>query len=122
MMITPHHVSQALVPVDGQEEIVRRGFWRKVRRLVASVPFLDRVIAVYYSAQDPATPAAAKAVLFAALAYFVVPADIIPDILGTIGFSDDLAVLMAVWTGLGPHITDAHRDRAREMLDDLAAR
>ena len=110
-------LSRALVPVAGQEEYVRERFWKKVRRTLGRVPFLDRAVAVYYAAMDPATPLRVKAVLMAALAYFIMPADLIPDILAGIGFSDDAAVLMLAIQALAPHIKAHHVDRAREALD-----
>jgi uncharacterized membrane protein YkvA (DUF1232 family) len=109
-------VSRALVPVPGQEEKVRRRFWGKVRRTLGRVPFLDQAVAAYYAAVDPATPPSAKAVLFASLTYFVIPADLIPDPLPSGGFADDLAVLFAAIQMIGPHITVWHRDRARDFL------
>lgn len=112
------NVSKALVPVAGQEDFVRRRFWAKVKRTIGRVPFLDQAVAAYYAATDPATPVRVKALLFAALAYFIVPADMIPDVLVGIGFVDDLAVLGTVIKSLRPHITDAHLARARAALAD----
>jgi uncharacterized membrane protein YkvA (DUF1232 family) len=110
-------LSRALVPVPGQAEYVKRRFWQKVRRTLGRVPFLDRAVAAYYAAVDPATPAHAKAVLMAALAYFVLPADLVPDLLAGIGFSDDATVLMLAVQALAPHIQARHVERARQTLD-----
>ena len=44
---------------------------------------------------DPATDRKVKLTLVAALAYFVMPFDIIPDILPIMGFTDDAAVITA---------------------------
>ncbi len=74
-------VSRALTPLPGHERYVRRGFWRKVLRTLGRVPFIDQAIAAYYAAIDPATPRFAKGMLMAALAYFIMPADMIPDVL-----------------------------------------
>lgn len=110
-------LSRALVPLAGQERIVRDGFWAKVRKTLGKVPFLEDAIAAYYAAIDPATPAKARAVMLAALAYFVVPGDFIPDILAVVGFSDDLAVFLLLARTLGAHVKPAHRERARAFLD-----
>lgn len=110
-------LSRALVPVPGQEDYVRRRFWTKVRRTLGRVPFLDRVIAAYYAAIDPATPKRSKAILMAALAYFVMPADLIPDFVAGLGFSDDLAVLMLAMQTLSSAVKDEHFARARTFLD-----
>jgi len=111
------HLSRALVPVPGQERYVRRRFWEKVRRTLGRVPFVDQAIAAYYAAIDPATPRRARLVLMAALAYFVMPADLVPDLLAVVGFSDDAAVLMLAVQALAPHIKPRHVQQARTFLD-----
>jgi uncharacterized membrane protein YkvA (DUF1232 family) len=98
---------------------VGRGFWAKVRRYGARVPFVKEAVAAYYCALDPATPWRVKAVLMAALAYFVVPADILPDFLPMLGFTDDAAVLLAAIRAVAPHIGDRHRDLAASALQRL---
>ncbi len=110
-------LSRALIPAPGQERLVRNRFWEKVRKTLGRVPFIDRALAVYYAAVDPATPTHAKAVLFAALAYFVMPADIIPDFIAGLGYTDAAAVLLAVVQTLAPYICEAHLARAREFID-----
>src|SRR5690606_30883690 len=82
------------------------------------VPFAEEAVAVYYCAIDPATPLQVKAVLFGALAYFVVPLDFMPDLMPWLGFTDDAAVLFAAIRTVTPHITDTHRARARRALAD----
>lgn len=103
-----------------RSERVRQGFWKAVRRAGRFVPFLDEVVAAYYCALDDKTPMRVRMTLMAALAYFVLPFDAVPDILAGIGFTDDAAVLMAALTALRRHITPAHRLAARKALDDRA--
>jgi NAD(P)-dependent dehydrogenase (short-subunit alcohol dehydrogenase family) len=62
-------------------DLVDDGFWPKIRRLAARLPFAEDLLAAYYAATDPQTPTRVRAVLLAALAYFVTPADLIPDVL-----------------------------------------
>jgi uncharacterized membrane protein YkvA (DUF1232 family) len=97
-----------------------RSFWRKLRRVAARLPFLDDLLAAYWCALDPATPKHVKAALFGALAYFVLPADLIPDIFAKVGFTDDLAVLMATVGAVKGHIAERHRAKARRTLARLA--
>jgi uncharacterized membrane protein YkvA (DUF1232 family) len=96
------------------------GFWRKVRRHAGRIPFVDEALAAYYCAVDPATPLGVKAVLYGALAYFVLPIDIIPDWIAGLGFTDDAAVLAAAVRSILPHIKDHHRDAARDAIARLA--
>lgn len=97
-------------------EQVAAGFWPKVRGLIGRMPFIDEAVAGYFCARDPATPLRVKVTLMAALAYFVVPADAVPDFLAGIGYTDDLAVLIAALKTIGPAITDDHRAQARSAL------
>lgn len=99
---------------------VERKFWEKLRKYVRHVPFVEDLIAAYYCAVDPATPLQVKAILFGALAYFVLPIDIVPDVIAWIGFTDDAAVLYAAIRTVAPHIKDGHRARARIAIDRMA--
>jgi uncharacterized membrane protein YkvA (DUF1232 family) len=107
----------ALVPLLGREDVVHDRFWTKVRRTFSKVPFTDRAVAAYYAAVDPATPMRVKAVLLAALAYFIMPADLIPDVIAGLGYTDDATVLFTVMHALAPYVTDDHLVRARAFLD-----
>ena len=118
--LDPIDLSRALVPMPQHEETVRRGFWRKVKKTLGRVPFLDQAVAAYYAAFDPATPRRAKLILLAALAYFIMPVDLIPDFLGSIGFTDDAAVLMMVVQSLAPHIKKQHVEKARRYFAEEA--
>jgi uncharacterized membrane protein YkvA (DUF1232 family) len=99
---------------------VESGFWDKLRRTLARIPFVDELLAAYYCATDPATPLRAKAILFGALAYFVLPFDILPDFVLWLGFTDDAAVLYAAIRTVRAYVTDSHRVQARTAIDRLA--
>jgi uncharacterized membrane protein YkvA (DUF1232 family) len=103
---------------NDRSERVKKGFWKTARRAGRMVPFMDEVVAAYYCALDQNTPTRVRMTLMAALAYFVLPFDVIPDMLVGIGFTDDIAVLMAALTAVRTHITPAHRIAAREALRD----
>jgi uncharacterized membrane protein YkvA (DUF1232 family) len=59
-------------------------------------------------------------VLFGALAYFVLPTDVVPDFLAGLGFTDDASVIAAAIAAVGRHLEPRHREQARERLDHLA--
>jgi uncharacterized membrane protein YkvA (DUF1232 family) len=100
------------------ESEVREKFWRTARKAARQIPFMDEVVAAYYCAMDRQTPLRAKGILLAALGYFVLPVDFIPDFVLGLGFTDDLAVLTAAITAVSAHITPAHRQAARDALAD----
>jgi uncharacterized membrane protein YkvA (DUF1232 family) len=93
-----------------------RRFWRKVRRVLARVPFAEDLLAAYFCAMDRNTPAYVRGVLLGALAYFVLPADAMPDILPLLGYTDDALVLVTAIRLVSGHIRDEHREAARQAL------
>ena len=119
--VTPSYMRRMSPSDHGADSIAEsRGFWDKVRRTLGRVPFLDEAVAAYYCATDSKTPRHVQAVLLGALGYFVVPADMIPDFIAGLGFSDDAAVLAAAIGAVRRYVTDDHRDRARGVLGRLA--
>lgn len=96
---------------------VRKHFWKTLKKAAGKVPFTEDLVASYYCALDPQTPARVRATLLAALAYFVLPFDFVPDLLAGIGFTDDMAVLMAALASVRRHITPAHYAAARHSLN-----
>ncbi len=95
---------------------LRRDFWRKARRVATRVPFADELLAAYYCAFDRETPLPVKATLLGAIAYFVLPADAVPDVLPVLGFTDDAAVLATTLKLVASSIRPEHREAAREKL------
>jgi uncharacterized membrane protein YkvA (DUF1232 family) len=107
--------------IAADEAGLRRRFWKKFKGLAARLPFAEDLIAAHYCAFDRNTPLHVKAVLVGALAYFVLPADVIPDVLPVIGYTDDAAVLAGAIKLVASHITPDHREAARRALDRLRA-
>jgi len=101
------------------EQTLRQRFWRKLRALALRLPFAEDLLAAYYCAFDRQTPAHVKAALVGAIAYFVLPADLIPDVLPVIGYTDDAAMLAAAIRLVAAHITPDHREAARRKLESL---
>lgn len=105
--------------LTNREDSVKQGFWSKMARVLARVPFAEDAIAAYYCAFDPATPLKVKGILLAALAYFILPVDALPDFILGLGFTDDMAVLFTAISMIRNHMTEAHRDKAKAALDRL---
>jgi uncharacterized membrane protein YkvA (DUF1232 family) len=98
-----------------------RRFWAKVLRVLTRIPFAEDLVAAYYCALDRDTPAYVRAVLCGALAYFLLPTDMVPDFLAGIGFTDDASVLAAALAAVGRHLQPKHRTQARQSLERFAA-
>jgi uncharacterized membrane protein YkvA (DUF1232 family) len=103
------------------EAAIARDFWPKLKSSLARIPFAEDVLAGFYCAFDPATPLKVKGILLGALAYFIMPIDVIPDVLLGLGFTDDMAVLYTAISMIRSHMTQAHREKAKETLDKLKA-
>ncbi len=118
-------VGEILLPGDEaeqarQERRVRKGFLSTLKRAARHIPFMEDVVASYHCALDPQTPTASRGILLAALAYFVLPFDVVPDFIVGLGFTDDAAVLLAAFTAVQKNIRPEHYERARETLRDEA--
>ena len=118
---SPIAADRALVPevVRLNAQRVAQGFWPKIRSVATRIPFAADALAVWRCALDPATPRTAKAMMLAALAYFVLPTDAIPDILGAVGFTDDAAVFAVLLAVIGKHLKPEHRAAAEADLKRL---
>lgn len=103
------------------EATVRSGFWRKLGKLAAKIPFVEDLLTAYYCAFDRSTPTHVRATLLAALAYFVMPFDGLPDVLPILGMADDAAVVGTALKLVWDHIKPEHRAAAREKMADLNA-
>ncbi|MBH5329543.1 DUF1232 domain-containing protein [Eikenella sp. S3360] len=113
-------------PEDFVPEFRRRnfepdGFLRKLRRFALRLgrPVVEQLYALYFLFQSPAVPKRAKLIIVGALVYFVSPIDSIPDLLGPLGFSDDIAVITLVYAQVKDYLTEEMKIRARSAADRL---
>lgn len=103
----------------GDASRVREEFWPKMKAVAARIPFAEDAVAAYYCTLDRDTPFRVRGTLLAALAYFVMPLDFLPDVLPALGFTDDAAVLMMAFQLISSHIKPEHRAAAKAALGDL---
>lgn len=71
---------------------------------------------LYYLFKEKSVPVASKSVIAAALAYFIMPADSIPDITPIIGYSDDLAILLVSLSHLMKYVTPELLKKVKDHL------
>ncbi|MEQ8328657.1 MAG: YkvA family protein [Parvibaculum sp.] len=113
-LLDPKHQLPAVMARN--EKTVDDGFWKKMVRVAGRIPFAEEAAAAWYCARDPETPTRVRATLLAALAYFVMPVDFIPDIVAAFGFTDDATVLMAAIGLVSSYMKPRHREAARKAL------
>jgi uncharacterized membrane protein YkvA (DUF1232 family) len=95
---------------DRRAKQALRKVLRYARRLSADVLF--DIVALWFCWLDPKTPRWAKIIAAAALAYFVIPTDVLPDPI----FGDDAGVVAAALVKLRDVMLDRHRDEARRWI------
>ena len=93
----------------------------RMGRMVVKLPTYVRI--VWGIVRDPRTPIGLKGMLIAALAYVVMPVDLIPDAIPIIGQADDLTVLLLVLDlfiqNAPPEVRTEHTARAKNGTADL---
>lgn len=93
----------------------------RMARLILKLPTYTRM--VWGIVRDPRTPIGLKGMLAAALAYVVLPVDLIPDVIPILGQADDLTVLLLVLDmfiqNAPAEVRAEHAARARNGTADL---
>lgn len=91
---------------------------REVAR-IAGEQLLLPVLRLWFVFRSDRTPAVRKAYIIGALGYFIMPLDLIPDALGLLGFSDDLAVVMLITKWVDELLTPEIEAQAQEAYRKL---
>jgi len=93
-------------------------FWDKVKRYSkeAGMKVVYPALLLQYLMKSDDVPLKAKLILSAALGYFILPIDFIPDFAPLIGFTDDLGVLLLILRQMAVYITPEIRKQAREHV------
>jgi uncharacterized membrane protein YkvA (DUF1232 family) len=84
--------------------------------LLAGREVVEKALWLYFAAQRPETPKWAKATVYGALAYFIVPLDAIPDVAPLAGYTDDLGVLVLAVGTIARYVDDAVREETSRLL------
>lgn len=89
----------------------------------AGVKVVYAVLLLYYALMDDHVTMKDKAVVLGALGYFILPFDLIPDILGPLGYSDDMTALvfalLTIWGNIKPNVHEQARKRLSEWFHDV---
>jgi uncharacterized membrane protein YkvA (DUF1232 family) len=77
---------------------------------------VEKALWLHYAAQNPSTPKWAKAAMYSALGYFILPLDAIPDFAPLVGYTDDLSVMAAALLVTSMYITAEVKNQARSKV------
>ena len=87
--------------VEEKIEYVENNLWSKLEKAGKKISFAKDVLALVNYMRDPYVSWHRKAIVAAALVYFISPIDAIPDIAPLVGYLDDLGVITALLKYLG---------------------
>ncbi|BBM67342.1 hypothetical protein ACOMICROBIO_GDFFDHBD_03024 [Vibrio sp. B1REV9] len=119
------NVSLPSTPNDAIDQTMKapdeKTFWRKMKNSVKKAGEEIAVMGIksWLAMTDSKTATRHKAILGGALAYFVLPTDMVPDMLAGVGFTDDMAALTLAANSVGNAITEEHEEQAREKLTSM---
>lgn len=96
-------------------------FWEKVKGVLksAGLPLIYKAFQLYYVMMRPDCPIHIKAAIVATLGYFISPIDLIPDFVPFVGFSDDLAAIVAALVMAQMYVDENVKRQAREAIDNI---
>ena len=102
-----------------QKHYSKEGFLAKVSGAAkkAGKSVLYYAYLLFYMITSRQVPIKFKGIICGALGYFILPADIIPDFLVGLGFTDDLAVLIMAYKAIKAAVTPEIKQRARERAE-----
>ena len=82
---------------DGKyaKEYNEEKFWGKIKNVAkkAGIKVIYYALLLFYALKSNNVTMAEKALIIAALGYFILPLDLIPDFIPIVGYGDDAAVL-----------------------------
>lgn len=93
-------------------------FWDKLKRYskMAGMKVVYPALLLHYLMKSDAVPLKTKLILSAALGYFILPVDFIPDFAPLLGFTDDVGVLLLILRQMAVYITPEIKKQAREHV------
>lgn len=84
---------------------VENNLWNKLQQVGQKISFAKDILALFNYMRDPVVSWHRKAIVVAALVYFISPIDTIPDIAPLVGYLDDLGVITALMKYLGSELS-----------------
>jgi uncharacterized membrane protein YkvA (DUF1232 family) len=93
----------------------------KIRHVAgkAGVCLVYDALILFYLLRDKNVPARNKMVMVAALGYFILPADLVADILPVLGFTDDIAFLSFAVASVSNYVTPEIKEKAIQKTKTL---
>jgi len=96
-----------------------KALFEKIKHVagMAGSTLIYYTLILYILLADKGIPAKSKLIIVAALGYFILPADLIADILPGLGFTDDIAFLTYAISTVSEYMTPEVKEKAMERLN-----
>lgn len=90
----------------------------KIRKFASSAgqKVVYAALLCFYVLKSDEVPLSEKAKIYGALGYFILPIDLIPDVIPVVGYSDDLTALLFALKSVKDNITPAIIRQAKDKL------
>ncbi|KMT23251.1 YkvA family protein [Clostridium cylindrosporum] len=109
--------------VDNQynKDYSEDSLFKKIKSVLskAKVSVVYGALLLFYSLKDPDVPKKAKTTIIGALGYFIVPTDLMADIVPVVGFGDDLTAIISALSIIAIYISPETKNRAKEKTKEL---
>ena len=111
---------EAIIEQGLSHHFSQESFWSKLNKAakLAGREIVEQSLVLYYVGNDPSTPRWAKGVIAAALGYFILPLDAIPDIAPFVGYADDLGAIAAALATVAACISKTHHQKANAKTEE----
>ena len=111
---------QQLNDQDYSKEYSKNSFWEKIKNYAkeAGLKVIYSALLLYYASEEPEVPKKAKATIYGALGYFILPLDLIPDHISVVGFADDASILLWALLQVAVHINLTTKAKAKAQLEN----
>ena len=109
----PHKVEQY------KDHYSEEGLKQKLRKVArrAGLKVVYLVLVLYYAIRSDKVSAGDKALIYGALGYFILPLDLLPDLIPLLGYSDDLSALIIALSRIAKSIDDEVKAKAKAKLE-----
>ena len=114
-------ITLEIVDEKYSEDYSEESFWDKITSTVkkAGSGLIYKALQLFYAMQNPNCSMAVKGAIVAALGYFILPIDAIPDFILGVGFADDLVAIGAAVAMANIYIDDKVKQNAQDKMRDL---
>ncbi|WP_424356707.1 YkvA family protein [Methanocella sp. MCL-LM] len=95
--------------------------WYKINKYskVVGASIVYHALLLWYIATKDSTPVPVKLLILGGLGYFIAPIEAIPDFLVGIGYGDDAALLMGIFSSVMMHMDDDSKSKAKVRVKEI---